>query len=416
MIPTTPGTWPVSQDSEAEPLTEAPFWSYYRRHKDFSPDDEELLSVYRDYGVIRKADRDDNFNKASEDLSAYQLVQPGDLVINKMKAWQGSVGVSRYRGIVSPAYFVFKRVAPADDAYMHYLLRSQEFAHTFRAASKGIRPQQWDLDPDQLRRVSLHLPGLARQRHIVDYLDRETAEIDAFIADQEKLVELLTERRTAVSAHPFNAIVRDSQREKSVPLGSILREVDVRVGAAQRELFSVSIHRGLLPWSDMHDSPPRADNFDMYKKTERGDVVLNRMRAFQGAAGMATSAGMVSPDYAVLRPNSGAGSEFVEQLIRSSPMIEAMRARLRGIGGEASGAVRTPRINVWDLLRIRVAIPPLAEQHEITSRLADDMAVIDAAIADAREAIVLSKERRAALISAAVTGKIDVREHGRALA
>ena len=68
---------------------------------------EQLLSVYRDYGVVPKSSRDDNFNKPSDDLSTYQLVEHGDLAINKMKAWQGSVAISQCRGIVSPAYFVY---------------------------------------------------------------------------------------------------------------------------------------------------------------------------------------------------------------------------------------------------------------------------------------------------------------------
>jgi type I restriction enzyme S subunit len=78
----------------------------FRREKRTNFVEEPLLSVYRDHGVIPKDSRDDNFNKASEDLSAYQLVEASDLVINKMKAWQGSVGISNHRGIVSPAYFV----------------------------------------------------------------------------------------------------------------------------------------------------------------------------------------------------------------------------------------------------------------------------------------------------------------------
>lgn len=84
-----------------------PLFSLYRKKKRAGFSDEELLSVYRDYGVIKKSSRDDNNNRPSEDLSNYQLVEPSDLVTNKMKAWQGSIAVSGLRGIVSPAYFIY---------------------------------------------------------------------------------------------------------------------------------------------------------------------------------------------------------------------------------------------------------------------------------------------------------------------
>jgi type I restriction enzyme S subunit len=75
-----------------------PVWTLFRRTKRIGFESEQLLSVYRDHGVIPKASRDDNNNKASDDLSVYQLVKPGDLAINKMKAWQGSVAISEHQG------------------------------------------------------------------------------------------------------------------------------------------------------------------------------------------------------------------------------------------------------------------------------------------------------------------------------
>ena len=164
-----------------------------------------------------------------------------------------------------------------------------------------------------------------------------------------------------------------------------------------------------MPWSELHEKDPVASDFATYKEVAAGDLVLNRMRAFQGAAGVAPQDGMVSPDYAVFRVSETCSSGFLGELLRSVPMIEAMKLHLRGIGGTESGAVRTPRVNVRDVLRIRAELPPLNGQRRILECLREQTAELDATIADAREAIALSKERRAALISAAVTGKIDVR-------
>jgi type I restriction enzyme, S subunit len=83
-----------------------------------------LLSVYRDLGVVRREGRDDNFNQPGDDLSSYLVVRPGDLVLNKMKTWQGSLGVSSFEGIVSPAYFVAEQVRDANPRFLHHLLRS----------------------------------------------------------------------------------------------------------------------------------------------------------------------------------------------------------------------------------------------------------------------------------------------------
>jgi type I restriction enzyme S subunit len=140
-----------------------PFWTLFRRVKRTDFPNEELLSVYRDYGVIRKRDRDDNFNKPSDDLSAYQLVESGDLVINKMKAWQGSLGVSPHRGIVSPAYFVYCARHQQVSAYLHYLLRSAPYAAGYLTISKGIRINQWDVDPDHLAQLPIPLPSVPEQ-------------------------------------------------------------------------------------------------------------------------------------------------------------------------------------------------------------------------------------------------------------
>lgn len=111
-----------------------------------NPGNAQVLSVYREYGVIPKDSRDDNHNVTSEDTSNYRYVRKGDFVINKMKAWQGSMAVSRYTGIVSPAYYVYKFTDDAlNRGYFHYLLRSKLYAAEFARISGGIRVGQWDL-------------------------------------------------------------------------------------------------------------------------------------------------------------------------------------------------------------------------------------------------------------------------------
>jgi type I restriction enzyme S subunit len=307
-----------------------------------------------------------------------------------------------------------KALVPGQFLSSVYLLHALQAAKA-ELSSRGQGTTFLELSTNALSAVRLPVPTMQEQTTIASFLDRETAEIGAFIADQEELIALLTERRAAIFAEHFDQVVRVADsvvRETTRPLGSVLAETDRRIGNRRADLLSVSIHRGVVGWSEMHDKPPRATDFSAYRQVDVDDIVLNRMRAFQGAAGRASQAGMVSPDYAVFKTKVGFAPKYVELLFRSRPFLEAIKLRLRGIGDESSGVIRTPRINVRDLVRIEVAMPSLDAQQQLVQSLGQESAVVDSAIADAREAIALSKERRAALISAAVTGKIDVRNHG----
>ena len=128
------------------------------------------LSVYRDYGVIRRDSRDDNQNIVSEDTSNYKLVEPGDFVFNKMKCWQGSLGISEYRGIVSPSYTVCKPKRHFHGKYFHYLLRSHSYVQEFKRLSYGVRPGQWELRFKDFKDVLIPYPSLPEQVHVANFL------------------------------------------------------------------------------------------------------------------------------------------------------------------------------------------------------------------------------------------------------
>ena len=158
--------------------------------------DLPVLSVYRDYGVILKDSRDDNHNATSLDTSNYKVVDVGDLVVNKMKAWQGSMGISQYHGIVSPAYITCtvetERVFPK---FLHYLLRSQPYIGVYNALSYGVRVGQWDMHYEDFKHIPLPIPSREEQQRIGNFLDQKTAEIDEAIAKKQRLIELLKEQK-----------------------------------------------------------------------------------------------------------------------------------------------------------------------------------------------------------------------------
>lgn len=162
--------------------------------------DETVLSLYRDYGVIPKDSRDDNHNVTSLDTSSYKVVDIGDFVINKMKAWQGSMAISKYRGIVSPAYHICtvdKR--HLNLMYFHYLLRNKSYLPEYTRLSTGMRVGQWDLGFDDFKNLSFIIPSKQEQQEIVSYLDTKCSEIDKLIEKKEQLItELETYKKSLI--------------------------------------------------------------------------------------------------------------------------------------------------------------------------------------------------------------------------
>ena len=129
------------------------------------------LSVFLDDGVVPRSDRDDNHNQLGADLSNYLVVEPGDLVFNKLRTWQGGFGHSRFSGIVSPAYYVLRPTPALDTRFMDYLLHSSPYLAELTRLSKWMPPSQFDMPWDELKTLPVPLPPLDVQRRIADFLD-----------------------------------------------------------------------------------------------------------------------------------------------------------------------------------------------------------------------------------------------------
>ena len=163
--------------------------------------DLPLLSVVREKGVILRdiTNRNENHNYIPDDLTNYKVVLKGQFVINKMKAWQGSFGVSPHDGIVSPAYFIFD-IDGVEGTFFHKAIRSKAYIPFFTQASDGVRIGQWDLSQTRMREIPFFIPPLPEQTAIVEYLDAQTAKIDAAMAAARREIELLREYRTRLIA------------------------------------------------------------------------------------------------------------------------------------------------------------------------------------------------------------------------
>jgi type I restriction enzyme S subunit len=426
------------RDSGVDWLGEAPsHWAtipvgrLYQRTKRTNFAEKELLSVYRDHGVVPTSSRDDNNNKPSEDLTAYQLVEPDNLVMNKMKAWQGSIAISEHEGIVSPAYFVYQPNARMFDLaipkYIHYLLRHPMYIAQYLRQSKGIRVNQWDLDPDEFKKIELLLPKTDEQKTIIDFLDHETAKIDALIEKQQRLIELLKEKRQAVISHAVtkglnpNAPMKDSGVEwlGEVPahwsISQIRRLVQVRGGFAfNSDLFSEEgipvIRIGDIKTDgrislDACKRIYAVDRGYLQYAVRRGDLLMAMTGATIGKAGW-----YLSDELAYLNQRVGVFKPLNESLlmtylwyILSSSGYQAY-IKLTAFGGAQ------PNISDTGMVAYYSATPSLSEQGKIVAYLDVVTKKLDDLCRKAESQIALMQERRTALISAAVTGKIDVRD------
>jgi|GEM_PF-58835 len=411
-----------------------PFWALFRRQKKTGYENEQLLSVYRDYGVIPKASRDDNFNNASEDLTTYQLVEPGDLAINKMKAWQGSVGVSNDRGIVSPAYFVYKTLHKENSAFLHYLLRSPQYTAGYMLFSKGIRVNQWDLDPQYHSRMPVLLPPRDEQAAIAEFLDRETGKIDELIAKQEKLIALVAEKRQATISHAVTKGLNPTVPMKhsgvewlgQIPAHwtacaarRIVRKIEqgwspeCENRPAETSEWGVlktgCVNRGVFVAIENKALPATLEPLPEYE-VQAGDILMSRASGSRELIGSVAYVFDVRPGLMLsdkifrLRLDEAVDSRFFVYLFNSVALREQIVLAISGAEGLANNLPQS------EIRSFAISVPPKAEQRQIVNFLDSELAKLTSLNQEAARVIDILKERRAALISAAVTGKIDVRQ------
>ena len=260
------------------------------------------------------------------------------------------------------------------------------------------------------------VPPIHEQHAIADYLDRETARLDALVAAKERVLDLLAEKRRALITRAVtrgldpDVPLRDSgiswlggipEKWQTRRVTWLFRERDER-RSPDLPLLEVSINSGVVvrEFSKERIESTAADS-NTYKVARQGDVVFNKMRMWQGAVGIAPQDGLVSPDYVVAAPTGGLLPQYAGLLFRIDRFSAECARQSHGI--------------VWDRLRlywtgfrdIEVPLPPVQEQTEIVKQIASETERLDELSESTERTISLLKERRAALIAAAVTGQVD---------
>lgn len=340
------------------------------------------------------------------DLSRYEAkgtrFQRGDVLFGKLRPYLAKYWLADREGTAGGDIHVYRPEPGTDPRYLAYIVGSRNFVRFAEAASKGTKMPR--VEWMSLREYPVVQFDHAAQLVIADYLDRETGEIEAMIGKLEELAEKLRVRR-AVAGSTLHTMGFELVR-----LQWLMSEVDERAESHNLDLplLSVSIHHGVQLRDESSSRQQASADLSKYKIVRAGEIVLNRMRAFQGGLGQAHIDGLVSPDYAVLRPQAGLTADWAEYIMRSPEFVEEMSQWLRGIGSADQSNVRTPRINVRDLFGLSIPLPSTDEQRNITDHLDEVTGKINAMLARVADLKSLLVERRAALITDVVTGQKEV--------
>jgi len=425
------------KDSGTEYLGEVPYnWEIAKLGAIVEPKsdkghpDFEVLSVYRDYGVIPKDSRDDNHNATSLDTSNYKAVYPGDLVINKMKAWQGSMGISNHKGIVSPAYITCKvRSGNYESDYLHYLLRCQSYIGEYNRLSYGVRVGQWDMHYEDLKKVTVLLPSPEEQTAIAKFLDEKTAKIDEAISIKQRQIELLKERRQILI---HKAVTQGLNPD--VPLkpsgvdwiGDIPEHWDVKKikhcaskiskgttpstegrfilnEGAVRFIKAENIQDGVITNHPKHFIDDKTNEIIGRSKLGINDILFVIAGATLGKVAIVSESILpANTNQAVsfIRPNREANPNYLvywltSNFITKSIWLDAVQSA-------------QPNLSMEDLGNLPFISPPKIEQQEILKYLDIELVKLDNSISLQQTQIAKLKEYKTTLINSTVTGKIKV--------
>jgi type I restriction enzyme S subunit len=374
-----------------------------------------LLSITREKGVIQRniEDEDENHNYIPDDLSGYKVLRKGQFGMNKMKAWQGSYGISKFTGIVSPAYYVFDFYYEVDPDYFNTAIRSKKYISFFGSASDGVRIGQWDLSKTRMKQIPFILPPKQEQTAIATFLDEKCGKIDTTIVQKEKLIELLKERKQIIIQ---NAVTKGLDHQVKMKdsgvewIGEIPEHWEVKklkFSATLRSEKTIS-RNSSLPYLGLENIESWTGNLvETDSETEgqanrfySGDVLFGKLRPYLAKVYLSEKDGICSGEILAFKANEEVLNSFLHKTLLSYRFIDLVDSSTYG--------AKMPRANPTYIQLQNIPIPGLDEQKEIVKYIDVQIEKSDKAIKYQQQQIEKLKEYKSSLIDAAVTGKIKV--------
>ncbi|MFY1614700.1 hypothetical protein [Micromonospora sp. WMMD736] len=405
-------------------------WSVAPRVKEVGQPEGRPLSVFLQAGVVPRDSRSDNHNQLGEDLSRYLVVRAGDIVFNKLRTWQGGLGVSNYSGIVSPAYFVCRPTAAVEPRFLHYLLRSTPYLAELTRISKWMPPSQFDTPWETLRLLPILMPPKSEQRQIADFLDAETARIDQLAAKRlrqraalderlyadisETLMPGITHRRAGTWPWTWlpatardmglvrlgyvcglqGGITVDGGRDMSgdVVTHPYLRVANVQAGHVDlSSVAEITVPRSMAARSTLLPGDVLMTEGGDLDKLGRGTVwhgqlpnCLHQNHVFA----LRPDPNQLDPDYLA----------FMTQTVHGRCYFESTGSKTTNLASTSSSKI----------LSFPIPLPAVSRQRELARELRQRLATVARAQKEVDRQLEVLAERRQALISAIATGQIDV--------
>ena len=413
-----------------------------RNEKNTPVKTDNLLSVTMYQGVIPVSEKLGNGgNKPKENLENYKISYPNDIVLNSMNVIVGSVGLNKYMGLISPAYYaLYNRNKNNNIKFFSYIFHNPFFQKGLFGLGNGIMYKESEdgklntirlkIPMEKLNQVVLPCPSISEQNQIVAFLDTETARIDNLVAKQEKLIELLEEQRKSIISHAVtkglnpNAPMKDSGVEwlGEVPndwnfsrLDAVSKIVRGNSAFSKMDLLEsgkyVALQYGkTYKVNEINESFGSYVNQEFFKKsqiTEFGDIILISTSETLEDLGHSCfyarhDVGLIGGEQFLLKPKN---QNFGKYIYYATKAFSSYLQRY------ATG-LKVFRFNLDDLKKIYIPDISLVEQQKIAEFLDKETARIDISVLKQKSLIEKLKEYRASIISHAVTGKIDVREFG----
>ena len=367
----------------------------------------EMLSVSGYRGIEVKEYSDENQKRTDENLIGYRIVHVGQLVVNTMWLNYAGLGISQLEGHVSPAYRGYWVDSNLHKPFVHHLMRSSLYVLGYTKYLTGVRPNSLQMSREDLMNFPILMPTLTEQIAIANFLDHETAKIDTLIAEQEKLIQLLKEKRQAVISQAVTNGLDSKVKMKDSGVEWLGRVPDhwdvvplkyfVHMKSGE-QITSEQIR-------DEGDFPVYGGNglrgyFEKY--THDGEYpLIGRQGALCGNINYASGKFWASEHAVVVTPKKMANIFYLGELLRSMNL------------GQYSTSAAQPGLSVEAIGNLRIPAPIIEEQNKIANYLLTESGKWESLIEAATLSISLFQERRSALISAAVTGQIDVRNYQR---
>lgn len=364
---------------------------------------EDLLSVSQ-YDGVTPAN-----GSRSDSLIGYKVVEENNLVINIMLAWMGGLGVSAYNGLVSPAYCVYKLQGNNNPKYMHYLYKTPMYLAEFARHSTGVIPSRWRMYTNDFGQILTLIPPQMEQDAIVAYLDAATAKIDEAIAQQQRMIDLLNERKQIVIN---NAVTRGvssciTYRESGydwigvIPSHWEIRKLKYYVTPSREKAYKALPYIGLENIESHTGKFILTDSeYDINQSLlcNKNDVIFGKLRPYLAKAYLCDRNYCCSNEFVVMRDTPV--PKFLQYVLLSTYFVNKVDASTYG--------AKMPRADIDYILNLPIAIPPVNEQGEIVRSVNEQFSIIDKMIAPKAKLLSLLQERKQIIINDVVTGKVKV--------